>query len=499
MLLLRHSLAAGRPTLYHARPNIIPRRGILTLAIETSCDDTSVAIIQRRGNSATKWFNEKITADLTAYQGIHPLAALESHQENLATLVKKALRALPRASDDLIKGELERLDPRLGRDSLYGKSPILPLSGSVHDKPDVICVTRGPGMRANLNVGLDFAKGLAVAWQVPLIGVNHMQAHLLTPRLVSALQTSYVKGEEPPPLKPEFPFVSILASGGHTLLVNSTSIVDHTVLATSPDIAVGEALDKAAREILPTSILANAETTMYAKLLYEFAFPNGRDDYADYRAPMTRAEEIARSKVQTPYGLSFTTPFANTRTMAFSFAHLSTVVGQLTRIKQQAEPGNPIMTHDDRVFLAREVLRTSFEHIASRTIIGLEQMCEQTKGSDPKPIPETLPIKTLVVSGGVAANSFLRRILRSFLDARGFNKVQIDAPPAWLCTDNAAMVGWAGMEMFREGWRSQYNIRSLRKWSLDKRLRAASGPGGGPKGILGASGWTRLPSDRERE
>lgn len=114
-------------------------RELLTLAIETSCDDTAVAILEktqlRNGNvGATLYFHKKVTSNNTAYHGVHPLASLCSHQENLANLAEEAIKHLP----------LNRI-------------------------PDFVSVTRGPGMRNNLCTGLDTAKGLAVAWQVFLL------------------------------------------------------------------------------------------------------------------------------------------------------------------------------------------------------------------------------------------------------------------------------------------------------------------------------------------
>ena len=124
------------PTL--ARPR--PRRCLVTLAIETSCDDTSVAILETKAAPetaaavATLHFHEKVTSDNAAFNGVHPLAALESHQENLARLVRAATAHFP----------------------------------SGRDRPDFVSVTRGPGMRSNLFTGLDTAKGLAVAWNASL-------------------------------------------------------------------------------------------------------------------------------------------------------------------------------------------------------------------------------------------------------------------------------------------------------------------------------------------
>ncbi|KAL5051155.1 hypothetical protein BDW71DRAFT_215162 [Aspergillus fruticulosus] len=470
------------------------RRGLLTLAIETSCDDTSVAIVNKDDNTgaAKIHFLENITPDLTAYQGIHPVRALESHQQNVAKLINKALSSLPLPSPE----------------SQHDITNIVPLADGNRRKPDFISVTRGPGMRSNLFAGLDTAKGLAVAWQVPFVGVHHMQAHLLTPRLVSALAFSpdsspietgrkYEKKE----IKPAFPFLSILASGGHTLLVNSSSLTNHRILATTTDVALGEALDKAAREILPSSLLSTSKNTMYGKLLEQYAFPNGTADYADYVAPKSRGDEIAVSKVVSKYGWSLTTPYAQTRELAFSFAFLATAVNQ-TLAKAKKRVGETVLSDEERVFLAREVMRVTFEHLASRTIIALESLCQwvplvpnNPNDKRQKPLPSTVPVSTLVVSGGVAANKFLMHVLRTWLDGRGFGHVGVVAPPVSLCTDNAAMVGWAGIEMFEAGWKSGLEARALRKWGLEEGVKEGeAGEAGedGGQGILGVGGWERV-------
>ncbi|KAL4949582.1 glycoprotease family-domain-containing protein [Aspergillus filifer] len=451
-----------------------PHRGLLTLAIETSCDDTSVAIVNKNDQTGAAQirFLENITPDLTNYKGIHPILALEAHQENLAELLNKALSHLPFVPE-----------------SQNDTAKIVPLADGNRQKPDFISVTRGPGMRSNLFVGLDTAKGLSVAWQIPFVGVHHMQAHLLTPRLVSALalsepsQSSTVQ----PTITPLFPFLSILASGGHTLITSSSSLTSHSILATKTDVAIGEGLDKAARAILPPSLLRASKNTMYGKLLEQFAFPNGPADYADYTAPRNRGEEIDASKVKTPYGWFITTPFAQTRQLELSFAVVAPTVERIISRKQAA--GQEI-SHDERVLLARESMRTCFEHLASRTIIALESLCETNSKAAHKPIPSTVPVKTLVVSGGVAANKFLMTVLRSFLDVRGFGDIEIVAPPPALCTDNAAMIGWAGIEMFEAGWRSERGVKALRKWSLDPDFEGKD-PEEGEGGVLGVGGWVR--------
>lgn len=128
-----------------------PRRALVTLAIETSCDDTSVAILEKKDAktvqpgqpSAVLHFHKKITSDNTTYHGVHPLVSLESHQGALAGLINEAVQYLP----SITGGNESKQEWVLRR-------------------PDFISVTRGPGMRSNLSTGLDTAKGLAVAWQV---------------------------------------------------------------------------------------------------------------------------------------------------------------------------------------------------------------------------------------------------------------------------------------------------------------------------------------------
>lgn len=132
------------------RPQWSTRRQLMTLAIETSCDDTSVAIVEkdtRHGRSVAQLhFHRKLTSNNSEYQGVHPLVSLRSHQQNLARLVSEAIDHLPTLVDSHTVGHGARISTRR--------------------LPDFIAVTRGPGMRSNLCTGLDTAKGLAVAWQV---------------------------------------------------------------------------------------------------------------------------------------------------------------------------------------------------------------------------------------------------------------------------------------------------------------------------------------------
>ncbi|KAJ9665522.1 Mitochondrial tRNAs modification protein [Coniosporium apollinis] len=462
-----------------------PCRHLLTLAIETSCDDTSVAILEKHDHTpdnprAHLHFHSKITANTALYRGIHPLVALESHQTNLARLVSRAIRSLPDADREGV-GHPARCVPVLADREAGAKGCRI-----WKKKPDFISVTRGPGMRSSLATGLDTAKGLAVAWQVPLVAVNHMQAHALTPRLVDALErpaitTAERDGGGDGGARPAFPFLSVLVSGGHTLLLESRGLVEHKILANTKDIAIGDCLDKVARAVLPAEVLASAESTMYGALLEVFAFPDA--EYA-YTPPKSKGEELSPGK--TAYGWSVKPPLsespygAKAHAMEFSFSGLVTSAERFMAF--ESDPLTGRMTKEPRVAaeisieerrtLAREVMRVAFEHLASRVVLALSHTSANHGASQ--------PIKTLVVGGGVASNKFLRHLLPAFLAARGYEGMEILTPPPSLCTDNAAMIAWAGMEMFEAGWASELECLALRKWSLD--------PGAEDGGILGVGG-----------
>jgi N6-L-threonylcarbamoyladenine synthase len=147
------------------KPQWSLRRRLMTLAIETSCDDTGVAIVEKTvGNGrplAILHFHKKVTANNAEYKGVHPLVSLQSHQESLANLVSEAISHLPRKTLD---GSNAPNDGGSHEDRREGTTDV-----GTRRLPDFISVTRGPGMRSNLFTGLDTAKGLAVAWQVLIV------------------------------------------------------------------------------------------------------------------------------------------------------------------------------------------------------------------------------------------------------------------------------------------------------------------------------------------
>lgn len=449
-------------------------RRLVTLAIETSCDDTAVAILEKPDTDARAilWFNEKITSDNAEYGGIHPIRALESHQRNLATLVKTALE------------KFKEVQIAQGRSNDAVKSP------------ELVAVTRGPGMRSNLATGIDFAKGLAVAWNVPFVGVHHMQAHLLTPRLISALDSGISATS---PKQPDFPFQSLLISGGHTMLLKSSSLTEHELLAES-DLPLGQALDKIARLVVPQALLDAADSTMYGATLERFAFSSMPGH--EYQPPEDPTKGYYKRSYMTDHSwpwiirapLADADGGAKRASMEYSFTGVVSAVERI--MKHDQSPGSPAraprtgdVSVEERAALAREAMRVCFEHLASRILMALDTSNE--------------PIKTVVVSGGVASNRYLRTIINSWLSNFGYPDVELNCPPPKYCTDNAAMIAWAAVEMYEAGWRSDLGITARRKWGLGQHSNGteADMKGQGEEnaaGILDVDGWYNVQMEVKR-
>jgi len=503
----------------------------LTLAIETSCDDTCVAVLDKSdsGPTARLLFNKKVTSDHREFGGVLPTVASASHVGHLAPLVKEALRSLP---------EITSQQQNQGR-----PDRVLDVAGVARRKPDFVSVTRGPGMVSSLSMGLMAAKGLAVAWDVPLMAVNHMQAHALTPRLVGALEEDQNNSSSDGDSRysPTFPFLTLLVSGGHTQLVLSRSVTSHSILANADDIAIGDLLDKSAREILPDHVKAQASNVMYGAMLERFAYPDAPlsspssslqplppYNYEFYQPPLKREHEVQPFEFATnKKNWIIEAPLRKSRRMEYNLTSLGS---QVRGIARELAPDDV----EQRRLLARALMKLAFEHLASRIIFALDSLnsdanvappewmhkkqriMSKTKegvlsrltptitptgnnnsnnnssnnsNKDPQELDrEHKKARTLVVSGGVASNRFLRHVLRRVLDVRGYGDVNIVAPPPVLCTDNAAMIAWTAAEMWEAGYRSDLDVLALRKWSIDPHSESAEEH----KGILGVDGWLNV-------
>ncbi|MFQ3345836.1 MAG: N6-L-threonylcarbamoyladenine synthase [Porticoccaceae bacterium] len=338
---------------------------MLVLGIETSCDETGVAVYDsERGLLAHTLYSQvKLHAE---YGGVVPELASRDH-------VRKILPLL----DDVF------------------------IQAGVNKKQlDGIAYTAGPGLLGALMVGGSMATAFGFALDIPVIGVHHMEAHLLAPML-----------EENPP---EFPFVALLVSGGHTQLVSVAALGEYELLGESLDDAAGEAFDKTAK-------------------MLDLDYPGG-----PVLAAMADQGEIDR--------FSFPRPMTDRPGLDFSFSGLKTH----TRNLIEKHRGEGLLPDDLTV---RDICAGFQEAVVDTLVIKCRRAMRQTE------------LKRLVIAGGVAANARLRHKLEVALEKEG---VEVFYARQEFCTDNGAMVAYAGCRRLLAGERNSLGISTTPRWPLDE-------------------------------
>lgn len=329
------------------------------LGIETSCDETGIAIYDfEKGLLAQKLYSQvKLHAD---YGGVVPELASRDHVRKIVPLVQATMQEAQLSKADI----------------------------------DGIAYTRGPGLIGALLVGSSMARALAYAWQVPAIGVHHMEGHLLAPMLGDPA--------------PEFPFVALLVSGGHSMLVNVQGIGRYEVLGESVDDAAGEAFDKTAK-------------------LLGLDYPGG---------PL-----LAQLAEQGNAGLyKFPRPMTDRPGLNMSFSGLKTFVANTIK----SEPDDA-QTHANIAYAFQEA-------VVDTLLIKCRRALKQTG------------LKRIVLAGGVAANKMLREEFAKASKKDGF---EVFYPSFEYCTDNGAMIAYAGCQRLVKGETTPLNSKSLPRWSLD--------------------------------
>ncbi|GAA5830146.1 hypothetical protein JCM3766R1_002798 [Sporobolomyces carnicolor] len=374
----------------------------LVLGLESSADDSCAAVVSssREILSNVVLKQNKIHE---SFGGIHPLHAQEAHQRNLPVAIKLAL---------------ERANVRL-------------------DDLDAIAFTRGPGMYGCLSACAGAAKALSAASGKPLIGVHHMQAHALTPFLTAS--------ESSP--APRFPFLTLLLSGGHTLLLLCTSPNKFQILATTHDESIGQSFDKAARDLeIPWELGKGSP----GAALESFAFTP---------LPST-AISVEGESVGNVTDHPFPIPFRNQ--LSFSYAGLRSA---LTRIIAS----NPVQTMSpvQKQSIAKGFMVAAFKQVEEKLAMGLRKIEED----------EGIQVEGLVVSGGVASNTYLRTQLRSKLDQLSPGRtIPLHFPPPALCTDNAAMIAYVGLERLERGRIDDLEVMQKSKWGIEDCEADFEGP-----------------------
>ena len=338
----------------------------LVLALESSCDDSAAALV----TSDRQILAQAVVGQNEFHRpfgGVVPEVAARAHAEVLPGLIRQVLsNAECRVAD-----------------------------------VDVIAATAGPGLIGGVMVGLMAGKGLSLASGKPLIAVNHLEGHALSPRLVD------------PNL--DFPYLLLLATGGHCQILEVRGVGDYLRLATTIDDAAGEAFDKAAKSL-------------------GLGYPGG-----------PAVEALAAEG--DPRAVPLPRPLKGSQEPHFSFAGLKAAV-------QRAAASGAHRPED----IAASFQQAVVDCFVDRTRLAL-------RGSDSP---------TLVVAGGVAANASVRSALEALASEEGR---QFSVPPGWLCTDNAAMIGWAGLERFAAGMIDGLDAPARARWPLDPDGEKVRGAG----------------------
>jgi N6-L-threonylcarbamoyladenine synthase len=327
------------------------------LGIETSCDETGVAIYNSEKGLISDVLYSQITMH-SEYGGVVPELASRDHIRRVIPLIKQCLQA----------GQLKAAD----------------ING--------VAYTAGPGLMGALLVGATTARSLAWTWQVPAIAVHHMEGHLLAPML-----------EENPPA---FPFVALLVSGGHTLLVRVDGIGQYQLLGESIDDAAGEAFDKTAK-------------------MLGLGYPGG--------------PKVSALAEQGSPRFKFPRPMTDRPGLDFSFSGLKTFTMNTLHETSQSE--------QDKADIAY-----AFQTAVSETItIKCRRALQQTG------------LKRLVIAGGVSANKQIRTAL---LEMTEKEKAQLFFPRLKFCTDNGAMIAYAGCQRLLAGQQENLEIFAKPRWPI---------------------------------
>jgi N6-L-threonylcarbamoyladenine synthase len=337
----------------------------LVLGIESSCDETAAALV----DGERRVIAQRIASqedEHAPYGGVVPEIAARAHAERLAPLIEATMAD----------------------------------AGVTLADCDAIAATAGPGLIGGVIVGLVTAKALAMASDKPLIAINHLEGHALSPRLAD------------PAL--DFPYALLLVSGGHCQILRVAGVGQYERLATTIDDALGEAFDKTAK-------------------ILGLGYPGG-----------PAVEQLARQG--DPAAVPLPRPLAGSHDPHFSFAGLKSAVLRAHDSGEHADAD-----------IAASFQQAAIECIADRLHRALETMDE---------------VDALVVAGGVAANGRVRKSLEDIAASRSLRFV---APPPALCTDNAAMIAWAGIE--RLGQSDPLDIAARPRWPLDPAAEPARGAG----------------------
>lgn len=374
------------------------------LGIETSCDETAIAILECKGDEKRAEFVVLGNALLSQidihreYGGVFPALAKREHAKNLVPILEAALEEAELLREDtqiITEGTRNKLSEILAREPGLSETFFEFISECEPPEIDAIAVTTGPGLEPALWVGINFAKALALVWNKPLVAVNHMEGHVIAaltsgnhaaPPSAGSGVTDTLEIKDV-----EMPVLALLISGGHTELVVMKEWLKYELVGETRDDAVGEAFDKVAR-------------------MLSLPYPGGPE--------ISRLAEEARSaSSETLFKLP--RPMIDSGTCDFSFAGLKTAVLNLLKTKED-------LTDAEKQHIAHEFENAVADVLWKKTA----QAIEDTQA------------KTLVIGGGVSANTHIRRVFTK--EMKPYSETRLCIPSATLTTDNALMIAMAG-------------------------------------------------------
>ena len=367
---------------------------MIILGIETSCDETALSIIEisdgKDAGTEIKILANMVLSQIAIhaqYGGVFPMVAKREHQQNLIPLLKKTLEEseMLALKNSQIKTDSVRLALEREPELLEKFLEFIPTI----EKPsiDLIAVTSGPGLEPALWVGINFAKALSVAWDIPVVATNHMEGHIL----VSLLQKNEGQNDGYKIKSPAFPTLALLISGGHTELVLMRDRLKYEIVGRTRDDAVGEAFDKVAR-------------------ILGLPYPGGPE--------ISRLAEEARKGGKVA-GATLPRPMLHSDNLDFSFSGLKTAV--LYLVKKLPQP----LDEKTKMAIARE-----FEDAATEVVVEKVKKAIELYG-----------VETLILGGGVVANKNIRTAFENLTKGLG---ITLNLPAITHATDNALMIALAG-------------------------------------------------------
>ena len=353
------------------------KKQLIFLGIETSCDETAASIVRENYNGNGEILSNIVSSQIDEHKefgGVVPEIAARAHVEKIDFIINKALEESKTNINDI----------------------------------DGIAATAGPGLIVCLTVGLSAAKAIAASLGKPLIAVNHLEGHALSPKLIKKIN---------------FPYLLLLISGGHTQFLEVRGVNNYVRMGTTIDDAVGEAFDKTAK-------------------LLGIEFPGG-----------PKIEEFAKKGNENYFKLP--KPIIHKGGCNLSFAGLKTAVLKISK---------KIKNEEEKYHLAASFQKTIEDILYEKSKFAMNLFEENYNNEK----------NTFVIAGGVASNNKIRKKL---IDLSINNNFEPIFPPKNLCSDNAAMIAWAGTERVKLGLSNKLDFPAKARWPLDEKAPFLKGAG----------------------